>query len=137
MSEETRKVLEMLAEGKISATDAERLLEKLTGSAQTSTGEAKAESSEAATAKKPRFLRIIVDKPGQDPINIRMPLAFARTGTGLLAVLPSRVSEKLAELGIDPAVLGSKKDCDWAQSLGSADINIERGDGKKVRIFCE
>jgi len=135
MSEETRKVLEMVAEGKISATDAERLLEKLTGSAQTSVGEVKAESSE--TAKKPRFLRIIVDKPGQDPVNIRMPLAFARTGTGLLAVLPSRVSEKLTELGIDPAVLGSKKDCDWAQALGSADVNIERGDGKRVRIFCE
>jgi hypothetical protein len=137
MSEETRKVLEMLAEGKISATDAERILERLTGSAQTFTGEAKAESAETATAKKPRFLRITVDKPGQDPVNIRMPLAFARTGTSLLAVLPSRVSERLAELGIDAAVLGSKTDCDWAQALGNADINIDRGDGKKVRIFCE
>jgi len=137
MSEETRKVLEMLAEGKISAADAERILEKLTGSAQTSAGEAKAESSETASARKLRFLRIVVDKPGQDPVNIRMPLAFARTGTSLLAVLPSRVSEKLTELGIDAAVLGSKTDCDWAEALGNAEINIDKGDGKKVRIFCE
>jgi len=137
MSEETRKVLEMLAEGKISAADAERILEKLTGSAQTSAGEAKAESSETASARKLRFLRIVVDKPGQDPVNIRMPLAFARTGTSLLAVLPSRVSEKLTELGIDATVLGSKTDCDWAEALGKAEINIDKGDGKKVRIFCE
>jgi len=137
MSEEMKKVLEMVAEGKISASDAERILEKLAASAQTPTSGTQEEASETTTAKKPRFLRIVVDKPGQDPINIRMPLSFTRTGKSLLAVLPLRVSEKLAELGIDASVLGSKDDKDWAEILGSADINVERGDGRKVRIFCE
>jgi hypothetical protein len=136
MSEETKKVLEMLAEGKISPNDAERLLEKLAGTGQDSAGAAKQESPNTASGKKPRFLRIVVDKPGQDQVNIRMPLAFTRTGTKLLAVLPARVSEKLGELGIDVAALGST-DEDWAAALGNADINVEKGDGKKVRIFCE
>lgn len=135
MSEETKKVLEMVAEGKISASDAERLLEKLAGSAQT-TGTQKEAGSADPSAKKPRFLRIVVDKPGQDQINIRMPLSFTRSGRSLLAVLPSRVSEKLGELGIDISALGAKNCEDWAQALENADINVERGD-KKVRIFCE
>jgi hypothetical protein len=135
MSEETKKVLEMVAEGKISASDAERLLEKLAGSAQTAGPQQEHESAEPA-AKKPRFLRIVVDKPGQDQTNIRMPLSFARSGRGLLAVLPSRVSEKLGELGIDFSALGSKNGEDWVQALENADINVESG-YKKVRIFCE
>jgi len=135
MSEETKKVLEMVAEGKISASDAERLLEKLTGSAQTTGPRKEAESAEPS-AKKPRFLHIVVDKPGQDQVNIRMPLSFTRSGRSLLAVLPSRVSEKLTELGIDLSALGSKNCEDWAQALENADINVEKGD-KKVRIFCE
>jgi hypothetical protein len=134
MSEETKKVLEMLAEGKISTADAERILEKLTTPAQNPGREKTPEPVEAGAGKKPRFLRIIVDKPGQDQVNIRMPLSFTRTGKRLLAVLPSRVSEKLAEIGIDPAALGN--DEDWVEALGAADINVEKGD-KKVRIFCE
>jgi hypothetical protein len=134
MSEETKKVLEMVAEGKISASDAERILEKLAGSAPSTS--AQKEEAPDSSAKKPRFLRIVVDKPGQDQVNIRMPLSFAQSGRGLLAVLPSRVSEKLTELGIDVAALGSKNCEDWAQSLENADINVEKGD-KKVRIFCE
>jgi len=137
MSEETKKVLEMVAEGKISASDAERILEKLAASAQTPARDKTEESGETTAAKKPRFLRIVVDKPGQDQINIRMPLSFTRTGKSLLAVLPLRVSEKLAELGIDASVLASSNDKDWAEALGNADINIEKGNGKKVRIFCE
>jgi len=135
MSEETKKVLEMVAEGKISASDAEKILEKLAGSAQGS-GAQKDGGPAESSGKKPRFLRIVVDKPGQDQINIRMPLSFTRSGRSLLAVLPSRVGERLAELGIDVSALGAKNGEDWVQALENADINVERGD-KKVRIFCE
>lgn len=136
MSEETKKVLEMVAEGKISASDAERILEKLAGTAPTASAPKEAGSAEPSVTK-PRFLRIVVDKPGQEQINIRVPLSFTRSGRSLLAVLPSRVSEKLGEVGIDLSALASKSEQDWAEALGSADINVERGDGKKVRIFCE
>jgi len=138
MSEETRKVLEMLAEGKITTGQADKLLEKLTSSAssQTPPAEKREESSEAA-AKRPRFLRIIVDKPGQDQVNIRMPLSFTRTGSRLLAVLPPRVTEKLADLGIDLSALASGDDKEWAEAIENANINIQKGDGRKVQVFCE
>jgi SHOCT-like protein len=137
MSEETRKVLEMLAEGKINAGDADKLLEKLAAapSAQTPAAEKSEEPAESGS-KKPRFLRIVVDKPGQEQVNIRMPLAFAGSGSRLLAVLPARVGEKLSEMGVDLSALGSKNEEDWVQAIGNANIEVEKGT-KKVRIFCE
>jgi hypothetical protein len=139
MSAETRKVLELLAEGKITADDADKLLEKL--SSQPSSAETKTEpsaaSSSACCSGKPRYLRIVVDKPGQDQVNVRMPLAFARRGAHLLAVLPVRVREKLADQGIDITGLGGMDDKEWADAIETLNIDIEKGDGRKVRVFCE
>ena len=138
MSAETRKVLEMLAEGKITAEDADKLLEKL--AAQPS-AEAKPEegsaSSSGSSASKPRFLRIVVDKPGQDQVNVRIPLAFARSGSHLLAVLPTRVKEKLSERGIDLSETGVLDPKTWENLGEDTSIDIEKGSGKKVKIFCE
>ena len=133
MSEERRKVLELLAQGKISAEDAEKLLDKLAAPAS----EAKAEESSSSRPSKPRFMRIVVDRPGQEQVNIRMPLSFMRTGTHLLAVLPPRVSEKLAELGIDFSAAGAMNEKKWAEAVETMNVDIEKENGKKVRIFCE
>jgi len=138
MSEETRKVLEMLADKKITAEEAEKLLEKLSAqpSAEAKPAEPTASSSNSSSSK-PRFLRIVVDKPGQDQVNVRMPLAFARSGSHLLAVLPTRVREKLAEQGIDIAGIGAVDAKEWTDAVENLNIDIEKGDGKKVKIFCE
>jgi len=138
MSEETRKVLEMLADKKITAEEAEKLLEKLSAqpSAEAKPAESTASSSSSSSSK-PRFLRIVVDKPGQDQVNVRMPLAFARSGSHLLAVLPTRVREKLAERGIDIAGIGTMDAKEWADAVENLNIDIEKGDGKKVKVFCE
>ncbi|MFZ3266127.1 MAG: hypothetical protein WA172_19125 [Terriglobales bacterium] len=131
MSAETRKILEMLAEKKITAEEADKLLEKLSSPAS---AEAKPEEPSAA---KPRFMRIVVDRPGQDQINVRMPLALMGTGNRILAVLPPRVNEKLAELGIDLSAASAMDPKDWASTLENMNIDIEKGSGKKVKIFCE
>jgi len=134
MSEERRKVLEMLAKGTISAADAEKLLDKL---AEAGSAEATAEEHSSPEPGKPRFMRIVVDKPGQEQVNIRMPLSFMRTGTHLLAVLPPKVNEKLAELGIDFSAVGAMSAKEWAEAVEHMNVDIEKGNGKKVRIFCE
>jgi hypothetical protein len=131
MNAERKKILEMLAQGKISAEEAEQLLEKLAGPAST---EAKAEDGSSA---KPRFMRIVIEKPGQDQVNIRMPLSFMRSGRGLLAVLPTKVSEKLAEIGLDFSAGNAMSEKEWAAAVENMNIDVEKGSGKKVRIFCE
>ena len=137
MSLETRKVLDMVAEGKITSADAEKLLEKLQGgtdSVEEKPAEAPARNDAA------RFLRIVVDEPGKKPVNIRMPLAFARAGLSVAGMLPRGVADKLKERGIDVEQMrfhtGFGKDHN-VEILKQLDLDIDRGDGKKVRIFCE
>ena len=142
MSAETKRVLEMLKEGKISAEDAEKLLDKLSGAAPNQASSASSEAAPsgrneagpAGDGRKPRFLRIIVERPGHDHINMRVPLSLVRTSK-LIALVPPRVSEQLAEQGIDLAGFAGMKD--FAEAIENTNIDINKGNGKKVRIFCE
>ena len=137
MGEERKKVLEMLAAGKISAEEAEKLLDKLaSGPGNQASASDPAAASPAQAAGKPKYLRIVVDKPGRDQVNVRIPLSLVGSGQRLLAVMPARVTERLAEYGIDPAMLSSA-DCKDFESLRDVNIDVDKGNGKKVRIFCE
>src|ERR1035441_3179609 len=123
MSEERKKVLEMLANGTISVADAEKLLEKI---GEPASAEAKAEGRSSSAPGKPRFMRIVIDKPGQEQVNIRMPLSMMRSGTGLLAVLPTKINEKLAELGVDFSARGALNVKEWAAAFGNKNYDIRR-----------
>lgn len=137
MSAERMKVLEMLAQGKITAEDADKLLEKLAAQAVDSSPSAGKSRENTAPQPKPRYLRIQVEKPGQEHVNLRMPLAFLGKGKRLLAVLPTRVSERLSEQGLDVAAFSALDDGALAEAIENTNIEIDKGDGKKVRIFCE
>ncbi len=133
MSLETRKVLDMLAEGKLTPADAEKILNKLQESSAATDGELET----APSAQAPRSLRIVIDKPGKKPVNIRMPLSFLRSGSAIVAMMPKQVNEELKERGIDLAMFGSKQGEDLTKMLHELNLDIDKGDGKKVRIFCE
>jgi len=145
MSAETKQVLEMLTEGKITAEEAEKLIDKLSGTGTSRSGapadpgasaEGTGASSTANGARKQRFLRIQVERPGRDHVNLRVPIALATAG-GLLAMVSPRVTERLAEQGVDLTGLSGLKGADLEEALRSINIDVEKGDGKRVRIFCE
>ncbi len=137
MSVETRKVLEMLADGKITPEDAERLLDKLAAVKEPGEGGA-AESQEtppAAGARK--YLRIVVhDGMGKD-VNMRVPLSFVRSGVGLIGVLPPRVAQKLTDKGFNLEALSGLRGDELNEALNELHVDIDSDDGKHVRIFCE
>jgi hypothetical protein len=139
MSQETRKVLEMLASGQITAEDAEKLLEKLNGSAGPSTSALPAAASPdaAGVAPKLRFLRVVVDSPGRDQVNVRVPLSFLRAGMKLLGVIPPQVSEKLAAKGVDLSALRDLKGGELVDEIKELHVDVDGKDGEKVRVFCE
>ncbi|MGB8890202.1 MAG: hypothetical protein WCC87_25985 [Candidatus Korobacteraceae bacterium] len=135
MSAETRKVLEMLAEGKITPADAERLLEKLAAVPDSNGNPGQQESPTASTppngAKK--FLRVLIERPGGDDVNVRVPLSFVRSGIRLAGVLPPKVMDKLREEGIDPKFFGEQTE----ETLNELQVDMETKSGKHVRVFCE
>lgn len=140
MSVESRKVLDMVAEGKITAEDAEKLLAKLEASSGAEQKQPESPSAEKSCFPHVRFLRIEVDEPGCKQVNIRMPLAFAFAGRSLLGILPVNITDKLKERGIDLDQLraSSKMSDEEKQTLlEQLNIYVDKGDGKKVRIFCE
>lgn len=139
MNSERRRILDLLGAGKITADEAEQILDALNGRAT-----APDEPAEPATGKRrPRFLRVnVVSKCGQpgDNVNIRIPLGILRAGVKLGRLIPQdardRVNDKLAENGmtIDFDDLKSIEDVIVALEETSIDVDDEK---ERVRICCE
>jgi len=141
MLEERRRILNMLAEGKISAADAEGLLEAM-ASGQTSVNEVS-----LAAPKSPKFLRVQVE--GHDGaednsrVNIRIPFNLIRAGVRLTALVPSALHEPinkaLKENGVDFDISKVKPENleELVEHLAELTVNVDGGKGEKVSIYCE
>jgi hypothetical protein len=137
MSEETRKILEMLQQGKIGVEEAEKLL------AAVSPQSALAEPAPAAAGPK-KYLRVQVE-PDQgvegDRVNIRVPMKLIRAGMKLAAFLPkeaqSQVNDALKEKGVN-VDLSKITPEDLEELVANLDDLTVQVEGKqKVRIYSE
>ena len=142
MSDERMQILNMLAEGKISADDAERLLSKIetlnAGEPTTAPRDfAPAPPAPPSPPRRPKFLHVHVDSENGEHVNIRVPLALIRTGIKLSTVLPSDANEKLTEKGIDLASLNGMDTEELIEALRELTVKVDKGGGETVRIYCE
>lgn len=139
MSEERKKILEMLAKGKISVEEAERLLSAMSESKGDSIPDNKAETS------KLKYLRVVVEPgPGSEKderVNIRVPIKLIRSGIKLASLLPNdvqgKVDDALKEKGIslDFSQINEENLEEIVESLRDLTVDVE---GKeRVRIYCE
>ena len=148
--DDTRRILDLLAQGKTTVDEADRLLKAL--------GAARAPSADNAEAtgdrKKPSWFRINIHKPANDhrdakDVNIRVPVSVMKGGMRLGAIIATFAGEKAArrmrERGIELDLskingdLSSLNGPEFDQFLRSLDdVNIEIDDGKStVKITCE
>jgi hypothetical protein len=133
MSAETRKVLEMLAEGKITADDAERLLDKLAAAPDDNPATGNGSTQPAPNPSAKKFLRVLLERPGGDDVNVRVPLNFVRSGVKLAGILPPKVLQKLEEEGLDAKLFSRQAE----DSLDLLNIDMQTKSGKHIRVFCE
>jgi len=155
MNDDTRRILDLLAQGKISVDDAHRLIAAVNasdaapaaGAASQSEAASSSSGSKTAATPSPRYLKIAVHKPANDhrgdkDVNIRVPIAIVRGGMRLGAIIPGLGGERLRarfrEQGLDvdlskldPAVLEA-----MLKDLGEMNIDIDSGKAQ-VRITCE
>jgi len=131
MSKERKKILEMLAAGKISADEAERLIAALETA---ETREQKAQSPPSSGGK-PRYIRVVVDD-SDHKVNIRVPMKLIRAGVKLSGLIPQQVVDRAKEeAGIDLSQITPENLDEIINNLEDLTVDI---DGKeKVRIFCE
>lgn len=147
MTQERKQALDMLAQGKITVQDAERLLDKLpaTGAsvpeheagAAASAGPGPGGEGGASRPGKPKYLRVLVDSSKGDRVNIRVPLSLVRAGTTLKAVIPEHARRRLSERGIDLSSLGALDGDDLLEALRELNVDVDGSEGDKVRIYCE
>jgi len=150
-TDDTRRVLDMLAQGKITVDEADRLIKAVTAERAT------ASDREPAPGDRPhaRWFRINIHKPAKDQlhkpkdVNIRVPIAVVKGGMRLGAIIATFAGEKAAqrmkERGVDLDLASINGDfsrmngAEFDSFLRSLDeMNIEVDDGKsQVRITTE
>jgi hypothetical protein len=149
-TDERRRVLDMLAQGKLTVEEADQLLRALDARRD----EGSATAAAAADAAPPRWVRIQVLKPPTDgrdakAVNIRVPIAVVKGGMRLGAIIATFAGEKAAqrmkERGLDLDL--SKINTDFSKMNGAEfdafmksldEMNIQVDDGRsQVRITCE
>jgi hypothetical protein len=144
MNEDRRSILNMLAEGKITADQAERLLAALDRAGPAAAGGARAEPVHNDA---PRYLRVTVDtdEPGEDgptKVNIRVPMSLLRAGVRLTSLIPPKardqVNAELAKNGVpfDIGQLRPENLEDLVDQLNDLQVDVDQ-ERTKVRIFCE
>jgi hypothetical protein len=140
MNPDRRSILQMLADGKISADEAERLLTALDRGVPSSLPASAANGA-------PKYLRVLVDtdEPGQGgptKVNIRVPMALLRAGVRLTSLMPPQAREhinaEMAKNGV-PFDIGQMRPENLEEMLDQlndlqVDVDQER---TKVRVFCE
>lgn len=136
MSDERTRILEMLAQGKITVADAERLLDAVGKSVP-----ADLAFQQPAKAN-PRYLRVVVED-GEDNVNVRVPLQLLRAGIQLSSLIPESAKGKInAQLGakgvnLDLANLKPEMLDDLIGAFSELEVNVDGSDGERVRVFCE
>jgi hypothetical protein len=138
MSEDRRRILSMLAEGKITTEEAERLLSAMDRTAP---------SSAAAVSGPRRYLRVEVDanddgRGAPTRVNIRVPMNLLRAGVRLASVIPPVAREKvnaaMARNGVpfDVDQLRPENLEALVEQLGDFIVDVDDKDAK-VRVYCE
>ncbi len=141
MTEERKRVLEMLAAGQINADEADRLLEALRD------GPSQAAASETPRPA-PRYLRVMVDANEKDDrpvkINVRVPLQLLRAGVRLASLIPPQAQERvnvaLREKGMtfDVSQIKPENLNELIDQLSDFSVDIDqKEDDMKIKVFCE
>jgi len=145
MNDDRRSILNMLAEGKITADEAERLLSALDRTAAPST--VISDAGYPANRTKAKYLRVQVDtdEPGDGgptKVNIRVPMQLLRAGVRLSSIIPPKardeVNAAMQKEGIpfDINQLKPENLEELVEHLSDLTVDVDQ-EKTKVRIFCE
>lgn len=152
MSHNKKKILEMLADGKINADEAYRLLTAVDGREDERNSERRetAGDKEQGNKTKPKYLRVTItpDENYAGPehperVNVRVPMSLVRAGIRLTSLIPPEALDKankaLSDKGINFDVRTIKPDDieDLIEALGDMEVDIEGSKGEKVKVYVE
>ncbi len=145
MESDRRRILDLLASGKITPAEAEQLLDAL---GDTAPGAGESTGARKAPGANLHHLCVVVERPartaeGHDKkVNVRVPLSIVRAGVRLAAVMPGgageSVTSKLREQGIDLDAMKADpaKIEELLAEMGEVTVDLDEGKGR-IRVYCE
>jgi len=138
MNDNRRQILDMLANGKITAEQAERLIAALERSGAGATA--------MTDSDKIKYLRVLVDTndpiDGPTKVNVRVPMQLLRAGVRLTGVIPAsarqEVNNALRKEGIafDINNVTPQNLEELIEQLRELTVDVDN-ENTKVRVFCE
>ena len=147
MTENKKKILEMLADKKISIDDAYRLLSVIDTEGG---GQESAPKVEPGIKARPKYLRVSVmpdpekeNTENVDRVNVRVPMSLIRAGIKLTALIPPEALDKvngaLKDKGINFDVRSVKSEDieELIEALGELEVDVVSGRGEKVKVYVE
>lgn len=137
MSDEKKRILEMLSKNKITVDEAERLLNAL--------GETSGNERTSSGGSMPKYLCVQVEPMGPksegERVNVRVPMNLIRAGLKWVSLIPkeaqSKVENALNEKGIDLDFNKLKPEDLEELVMNLKDLQVEVDGNDKVRVFCE
>ena len=150
-TDDTRRVLDMLQDGKITIDEADRLLKALTADRSPETAGA---NTATHASERVRWIRINIQKPANDGhkaknVNIRVPIAVVKGGMRLGAIIGTFAGDKaarrmkaqgldidLAKISSDLSQMNGPEFDEFLRSLNETNIEIDDG-RSQVRITAE
>ncbi|WP_040198174.1 SHOCT-like domain-containing protein [Candidatus Soleaferrea massiliensis] len=142
MNSEKQKVLEMLANGTISAEEAERLLECLEEDAKKEAAGIRLQKDDRTQGKKLRVqVNGCTEEDGKINVNVSVPLVLARYADNIIAnCIPASADKELKENGFDLRSLKIGEIIDTIENLDEDIANVDivqDATDLKVRVYVE
>lgn len=163
MSEPKKKILELLAQGKITADEAYRMMKALDDDGPTrgnaghdNTGHESKESRGPENKAKSKYLRVTItpqegnqgegfgphhERP--EKVNVRVPMSLIRAGIKMKSLIPpdakGKINDALRDKGIDFDIDSIKNEDleELIEALGDMEVDIEGKHGEKVKVYVE
>jgi Asp-tRNA(Asn)/Glu-tRNA(Gln) amidotransferase B subunit len=139
MSEDRKRILDMLAKGKITAAEAEKLIDAI---ASPENPGAQNLADKILGRDDIKYLYVKVDSEEGDKVDVRVPLSLVRSGMRLTSLIPplamDEVNTALQEHGMS-FDLSNLKDSDIEElitGLKEMEVNVNSKDGDNVKVYC-
>jgi hypothetical protein len=140
MGEERIRILSLVAEGKISAEEAARLLDALESRGTQTT--AADPPPRAGSSGPPKFMYVKVVSQQGDNVNVKIPLSLVRAGLKLTSLIPPQAMEQITKqmadhgMAFDLANLKHEDIEELIEALREMEIDVDSKNGDNVRVYC-
>jgi hypothetical protein len=141
MNDERRRILDLVAEGKITPAEGERLLAAVE-SGQTQPPDGKGPGTPGERSAPAKYMFVKVASTEGDNVDVKIPLGLVRAGLRLTSLIPvqamDQINKSMAESGvsIDFASLKPENIEELIEALREMEINVDSKNGDNVRVYC-